>query len=485
MDWVRLSKSGQDLTGLGGPRVNGKLREISKGELKKHNTRNDAWMAINGAVFNVTVYMDFHPGGWDELNKGVGMDATDLFNEVHRWVNYEALLAACLVGKLVDGPPELEPTISEPKPTLSEPKPSLQLNPTKPLIPPIPVKPVPTYDYFQTERKVTVNIYTRRKGLSKENFIIENLVDSIRIVCLFPDKAGFILHKHLFGSVESGLLVRVGGGGKLEVDLVKKTTARWQGLGSPLELNAWFGDIKDMKLTYRRYRVKSTQKVTHDTRHLVLQPVQNTHALVPAGHHVLLRGEVEGMSLSRSYTPVVPFEPSIDGLGDLHFLIKVYPDGAFTPLIGALHADDEIDVSDHTGNFSLAQLKDRSHIYLIAAGTGVTPMLRILPHISETETTFMNFNKTENDIIWRAELERFAVKNSWLRIQNIFSEQKTANQLHGRIRREILQPYIQPVEAKRRPLACICGPTPFVKEAERLLKEYFGFSDSELHIFQG
>ena len=24
-------------------------------------------MAINGAVFNVTPYMDYHPGGWDEL----------------------------------------------------------------------------------------------------------------------------------------------------------------------------------------------------------------------------------------------------------------------------------------------------------------------------------------------------------------------------------------------------------------------------------
>ena len=46
--------------------------------------------------------MDYHPGGWDELMRGVGIDATDLFNEVHRWVNYESMLEACLVGKLVD-----------------------------------------------------------------------------------------------------------------------------------------------------------------------------------------------------------------------------------------------------------------------------------------------------------------------------------------------------------------------------------------------
>ena len=78
-------------------------------ELKKHKKRKDAWMALNGAVYNVTHYMDFHPGGWDELVKGAGKDATDMFNEVHKWVNYQGLLEACLVGKLVDGPSEPEP----------------------------------------------------------------------------------------------------------------------------------------------------------------------------------------------------------------------------------------------------------------------------------------------------------------------------------------------------------------------------------------
>ena len=35
-------------------------------------------------VYNVTAYMDYHPGGWDELIKGAGRDATDLFNDAHR-----------------------------------------------------------------------------------------------------------------------------------------------------------------------------------------------------------------------------------------------------------------------------------------------------------------------------------------------------------------------------------------------------------------
>ena len=38
-----------------------------------------------GNVYNVTAYMEYHPGGWDELIKGAGRDATDLFNDAHRW----------------------------------------------------------------------------------------------------------------------------------------------------------------------------------------------------------------------------------------------------------------------------------------------------------------------------------------------------------------------------------------------------------------
>lgn len=40
--------------------------------------------------------------GNDELMKGVGKDATKLFEEVHAWVNYEQLLAKCYVGPLVN-----------------------------------------------------------------------------------------------------------------------------------------------------------------------------------------------------------------------------------------------------------------------------------------------------------------------------------------------------------------------------------------------
>eukprot|EP00123_Amoebidium_parasiticum_P004231 comp15517_c1_seq1/m.12542 comp15517_c1_seq1/g.12542 ORF comp15517_c1_seq1/g.12542 comp15517_c1_seq1/m.12542 type:complete len:138 (-) comp15517_c1_seq1:380-793(-) len=95
MDWVRLAGSGQDLTG-----VSGVVREISLEELAKHNTPKDAWMAVRGRVYNVTHFIDFHPGGAEELLRGAGIDATELFDEYHKWVNIENMMKACVVGYL-------------------------------------------------------------------------------------------------------------------------------------------------------------------------------------------------------------------------------------------------------------------------------------------------------------------------------------------------------------------------------------------------
>lgn len=49
--------------------------------LKEHNTRADAWTAINGKVYNITPYLPFHPGGEKELMRVAGRDGSKLFGE--------------------------------------------------------------------------------------------------------------------------------------------------------------------------------------------------------------------------------------------------------------------------------------------------------------------------------------------------------------------------------------------------------------------
>jgi len=96
--WMQIVNSGQSLTGLP---LGETPRKVTKSELQLHNTIEDAWMALNGHVFNVTAYVRFHPGGFEEIMRGVGDDATELFQEYHPWVNAPAMLKQCYIGPLV------------------------------------------------------------------------------------------------------------------------------------------------------------------------------------------------------------------------------------------------------------------------------------------------------------------------------------------------------------------------------------------------
>ena len=91
--------------------------------LKQHRTREDAWSAFNGKVYNITPYIDYHPGGAKELMRVAGRDGSKLFgthpsalfwgNELvihvplaltHSWVNLDYMLDACHIGYMVSEP---------------------------------------------------------------------------------------------------------------------------------------------------------------------------------------------------------------------------------------------------------------------------------------------------------------------------------------------------------------------------------------------
>lgn len=75
-------------------------RDITTAELQAHNKEGDAWMAVRGRVYDVTPYLEYHPGGRKVLEEWAGTDATKVFNQYHAWVNAEYILASCQVGKL-------------------------------------------------------------------------------------------------------------------------------------------------------------------------------------------------------------------------------------------------------------------------------------------------------------------------------------------------------------------------------------------------
>ena len=69
-------------------------------QLSAHNNKSDCWLAVEGSVYDVTKFIDQHPGG-EEILKGCGKDATSLFNSVPNHADEgRELLPSYVIGKL-------------------------------------------------------------------------------------------------------------------------------------------------------------------------------------------------------------------------------------------------------------------------------------------------------------------------------------------------------------------------------------------------
>lgn len=77
---------------------------LTREEVAAHNKPSDCWMVLQGRVYDVTMYLDFHPGGKGELMKGAGRDCTDLYMQAHPWVSAEGLIGKLCLGRLEKAP---------------------------------------------------------------------------------------------------------------------------------------------------------------------------------------------------------------------------------------------------------------------------------------------------------------------------------------------------------------------------------------------
>ncbi|CAJ1061879.1 cytochrome b5 reductase 4 [Xyrichtys novacula] len=482
MDWIRFAKSGKDLTGL-----RGRLIEVTSEELQKHNTREDCWTCIRGMVYNVTPYMDYHPGGEEELMKAAGIDGTELFDQVHRWVNYESMLKECLVGRMATKvPAALKAMIPPPPPT--------SLLPPVSVAPPPPDKDSrPRYDWFQTDVTVHLVVYAKRKLPSSGCTQVDLEAGVLRLEVLLG-KMSYMIHLRLADEVEGNVSVHTSFSvGKIQVTIRKQTKGKWESLGQPLEFHNTFLRKKDRAPFYRECVLVSKTEVNHNTYVFRLQLPRGTVRHVPVGQHVYLKANIQDTEVVRAYTPVgqnlsVSSNNSSQD-SDLYLMIKVYPDGVLTPHLNSLHIGDHLCVSGPEGTFSLRPLRDVTHLYLLAAGTGFTPMARLIQAAlqdfeSIRQTKLLFFNRREEDILWRCQLDELAANSERFQVEYVLSDPSESwTEKRGRVDESMLKDVLDRPDGSKC-YACVCGPTAFTELTIGLLKQQ-GFSEEELHAFQG
>ncbi|NWT49847.1 NB5R4 reductase, partial [Erythrocercus mccallii] len=493
MDWIRLTKSGKDLTGL-----KGRLIEVTEDELSKHNKKEDCWICIRGFVYNVTPYMEYHPGGEDELMKAAGTDGTDLFDQVHRWVNYESMLKECLVGRMAVKPtaaPKVKHKHILPLQALAVhfllfPFSALFSNRTIHFA----VVKLAGYDWFQTDSLITIVIYTKQKDMNAELVIVDCQDKQLRGEIIVDDHS-YLVEVDLDHAVSEDVAVNIAEKvGKVEIILNKKDNIHWKMLGQPWEGHNTFIKRTDRGLFYRKCKLVSKTEVTHDTKLFCLMLPKGTHLCVPTGQHVYLKQIIAGTEVVKPYTPVLPFlpldfqePPRHDGV-HIYLMIKIYSHGLFTQALDHLQIGDYISVSNPEGNFKKSQVQTSEDLLLLAGGTGFTPMVKLL-NFALTEVNCLRtvklifFNKTENDILWRNQLEQLALKDERFEVQFILSQpSKEWVGKQGKISSSLLSEFVKRSRRDSKLLICICGPAPFTEQGVQYLKD-LGYSQEEIHAF--
>ncbi|KAI3406567.1 CYB5 [Candida oxycetoniae] len=85
--------------------MSSEVKVFDADEISKHTTHDDCWVVINGRVYNVSSYIDEHPGGEEVLLDVAGSDATEAFDDIGHSDEAHEILAKLFIGNLKGAKP--------------------------------------------------------------------------------------------------------------------------------------------------------------------------------------------------------------------------------------------------------------------------------------------------------------------------------------------------------------------------------------------
>ncbi|KAJ2829235.1 hypothetical protein IWW50_000970 [Coemansia erecta] len=83
----------------------GEVATFTADEIKKHNKREDVWIVIHDKVYDVTKFLDEHPGGEEVILENAGKDSTNDFEDIGHSEDARDMLKDYYIGDLKGAPP--------------------------------------------------------------------------------------------------------------------------------------------------------------------------------------------------------------------------------------------------------------------------------------------------------------------------------------------------------------------------------------------
>ncbi|PLN78228.1 cytochrome b5 [Aspergillus taichungensis] len=94
-------------------------KELTLAEIAGHNTKKDLYMTVHDKVYDVSAFVDEHPGGEEVLLDVAGQDATEAFEDVGHSDEAREILDGMFVGNVKRLPGDPEPRSHTPAPAAS------------------------------------------------------------------------------------------------------------------------------------------------------------------------------------------------------------------------------------------------------------------------------------------------------------------------------------------------------------------------------
>ncbi|KAM9861383.1 cytochrome b5 type B isoform 2-T2 [Aulostomus maculatus] len=83
-----------------GETVEGGVKYYTLEEIRTHNLSSDTWLIIHDKVYDITGFLEEHPGGEEVLLEQGGADATESFEDVGHSTDAREMLQQYFIGEL-------------------------------------------------------------------------------------------------------------------------------------------------------------------------------------------------------------------------------------------------------------------------------------------------------------------------------------------------------------------------------------------------
>ncbi|XXH06122.1 hypothetical protein Hte_012567 [Hypoxylon texense] len=379
--------------------------EFTAKEVATHYTTEDAWMVIHGQVYNVTKYLNDHPGGAEVLIDTAGTDASEAFDNAGHSEDASEIMAEYRIGKLKGAgsrkaaKPVKVAASAAPKP--KESRSARGITTTVGV-----TAAVAALGAVGVYYGSGIEAFTALPNLMFLNTPSSKTTGSrIRRLGFFE---GFLLASAVFGVA----------GGVVSRKLMKLLHAHPSFMNYPPHIKIPKAVKPDILLqggwlhpsTYQTLPLVKKELVAPNTYHFVFQ-LPNPQAVLglPIGQHISIAAEIDGKSVSRSYTPI----SNNADRGVLELIIKCYPQGALTGrYLEKLQIGDEVKFRGPKGAMRYRRGLCK-RIGMLAGGSGITPMYQLIRAVCEddrdtTRISLVYANRGERDILLRRELDAFA-----------------------------------------------------------------------------